>query len=240
MRKRIGPLSLGVSIGLLLSLLALPLPGYTQPAPKPAVQQARIVVTMTEGGADSVEATYTLQNTTGLRDGVIEHILARRPGAEVGDIQASGAATGAHGVVARREGMARVNVPVSGEPATYTLRYTVHRAPGTFAVPILAPGIPVARSEPNVTIETLLPAGMRQQGEWFPSVERIESREGRTVLVHRVINVPSVAIAEYGQGGSFFSLSLLVTLAGLAVLLPILAWWFRHVLARRPALAAAS
>jgi hypothetical protein len=231
MSTRTGIFQLLAGVALVV-LLVPPLPGHAQ-QPRPAVELGQIVVNMADGGDDTVEATYTVQNTGGLEGGVLEHILARRPGAEVGDIQMSGAATGAP-TVERREGMTRVKVTLSGEPATYTLRYTVRRSPGNYAVPILTPNVPVARSEPNVTIETMLPQGKNQEGEWFPSVDRIETREGRTVLVHRVINVPAVTIAEYGQG-SWFNLSLLVTLVGFAVLIPILVWWFSHALARRPA-----
>ena len=226
-----------VAIGVVVvALFAMPSPSSAQPSqaqPKPAVEQARIVVNMNDGGDDTVEATYTVQNTAGLQGGAVGHVLTRRPGAEVGDIQAAGAATGAP-TVERREGLTQVRVPVSGDPATYTLRYTVRRAPGSFAVPIVAPTIPVARSEPNVTIETTLPAGKNQEGEWFPSVDRIETRDGRSVLVHRVINIPSVTIAEYGQR-SWFNLSLLVTLVGFGILVLILVWWFSHALSPRPA-----
>jgi hypothetical protein len=222
-----------IPIGLaMLALLALPAPSRAQqspaPQPKPVIERANILVNMSEDGNDTVEATYTVQNSAGLEGGVIEHVLARRPGAELGEIQATGAATGGPDVE-RHEGMTRVKVVASGDPATYTLRYAVRRAPDTFAVPILAPNIPVARSEPNVTIETTLPQGKNQQGEWFPSVDRFETRDGRTILIHRVINIPSVTIAEYGQG-SWFSLSLLVTVVSFAILIPILVWWFSHAL----------
>jgi hypothetical protein len=217
----------------LLALFILPAPLQAQQPPRPVVEQARILVTMADGGDDTVEATYTVQNTAGLQDRVVEHILVRRPGAEVGDVEASGATAGTP-TVERREGLTRVKVPVNADPATYTLRYTVRRAPGTYAVPIVAPNVPVARSEPNVTIETTLPPGQNQEGEWFPSIDRTETRDGRTVLVHRVINVPSVTIAEYGRG-SPFNLSLLITVVGFGLLAIILVGWFRHALVRQPA-----
>jgi hypothetical protein len=230
-RTRLGRYRFMAAALALLALLILPAPLQAQ-QPRAAVEQARILVTMGDGD-DTVEATYTVQNTAGLQDRVVEHVLVRRPGAEVGDVQASGATSGTP-TVERREGLTRVRVPVNADPATYTLRYTVRRAPGTYAVPIVAPNIPVARSEPNVTIETTLPPGQNQEGEWFPSIDRTETRDGRTVLVHRVINVPSVTIAEYGRG-SPFNLSLWITVVGFGLLAIILVWWFRHALVRQPA-----
>lgn len=222
--------------GVAAVLVAGATPGWAQPAapaPKPAVDRARIVVTMGQDGNDTVEATYTVVNTVGLKEGMVEHALVRRPGAELGEIQVSGAASGAP-TVDRREGISTVKVAVSGEPATYTLRYGVRRAAGTFAVPILTPRIPVAKSAPNVTIETALPSGTKADGEWFPSVERFDTRDGRTVLVHRVINIPSVAIAEYNRGG-FLNPSLWTTMLGFGFLTVLVVWWFRHAAQRRPA-----
>lgn len=218
-------------------LVLLTVPGATraQPptaAPKPVVEQARIAVSMADGGADAVEATYKVRNTAGLKDNVVEHLLMRRPGTEVADIQASGDAAGSP-TLQPRAGISRVRVTVSGDPATYTLRYAVRRAPGRYAIPILTPGIPVAKSALNVTIETALPPGTKPEGEWFPSVERVETRDGRTVLIQRVINVPSVAIAEYGQG-RLWSRGLVLTLLALALMAVVFVWWFREALARRP------
>lgn len=216
-----------------LTLAAWPVPGTGQPAPKPGVAEAKIAITMGQDGTDTVEATYTVVNTAGLKDGVVEHALVRRPGAEVGAIEAAGAASGAPSIE-QRQGISSVRVTVSGEPATYTLRYTVRRAAGTFAVPLPTPRIPVVRSAPNVTIETAVPPGAKVDGEWFPSVERFELREGRTVLVHRVINIPSVAIAEHDRGG-FLSASQWITVLGIGFMAVVLVWWFRHSAERRPA-----
>jgi hypothetical protein len=221
-----------IAIGAVVSLLtAWPAPGAAQPAPKPAVAEARIAITMGQDGSDAVEATYTVVNTAGLKDGVVEHALVRRPGAELGPIEASGATTGSP-QIDTRQGISSVRVTVSGEPATYTLRYGVRRAPGSFAVPIPTPRIPVARSASNVAIETALPPGTRADGEWFPSVERVETRDGRTVLVHRVINVPSMAIAEYDRGG-FLTPSQWTTLLGVGFLLVVVIWWFLHAVRTR-------
>jgi hypothetical protein len=203
------------------------------PAPKPGVREAKILVRMAQDGADTVEATYTVVNTAGLKDGVVEHAVVPRPGAEVADVQASGAAT-APPTLAPREGLGSVRVTVSGEPATYTLRYTVRRGPGVYAVPILSPRIPVTRSAPDVTIETTLPPGARLEGEWFPALQGVETRDGRTVLVHRVINIPSVTIAEYDRGG-LLTPSQWTTLLGLLFLAIVLVWWFRDALPRQRA-----
>jgi hypothetical protein len=218
-----------------LTLLGLSGPAWAQPA-RPAVDQARVIVTMGSDGQDTVEATYAVRNAGALKGGVLEHLLVRRPGAEVGEIRLDGAASGTP-ELERREGISRVRVTVSGEPATYTLRYSVRRAPGTFAVPIVMPAIPVARPVPGVLIETSLPPGAQLAGERFPSVERVETREGRTVVIHRVINIPSVTIAEYGAGRRF-TLSLGVTVVALAVLLAVVLGWFGHAVTRRPARAA--
>lgn len=233
MDTRRGGFELILSGAAVLVLAAWPAPSPAQPAPKPAVDQAKIVIAMGQDGNDTVEVIYTVVNTASLKDGVVEHALVRRPGAELGEIQVAGAATGA-ATLERRAGISTVKVAVSGEPATYTLRYGVRRAAGTFAVPILAPRIPVARSAPNVTIETSLPPGTKADGEWFPSVERVDTRDGRTVLVHRVINIPSVAIAEYNRGG-LLNPSQWTTVLGFGFLIVVLVWWFRHAAQRRPA-----
>lgn len=220
--------------GVALALLGFAVPSPAQqaaPPPKPAVATAKIVVTMGQDGNDTVEATYAVQNTAGLKGGVVEHALLRRPGAEVGEIAATGAAAGPPSLE-RREGISIVRVTVSGEPATYTLRYPVRRAAGAFGVPLLTPRIPVAKSAPNVTIETVLPPGTKPDGEWFPAVERVETRDGRTVLVHRVINIPSVAIAEYGQG-RVFTARLWISVIALAFLGVVLVWWFAHAMPQR-------
>jgi hypothetical protein len=224
-------------VGIALVVLGVTAVGWAQPAappPKPAVATAKVAVSMGADGNDTVEATYTVQNTAGLKGGVVEHALARRPGAEVGEIAAAGAATGPP-ELERREGISILRVTVSGEPATYTLRYPVRRAAGAFAVPLLVPRIPVARSAPNVTIETTLPPGSRPDGEWFPSVERVETREGRTVLVHRVINIPSVTIAEYGTG-RVVTARWWIGAVALVFLGLVVVWWFAHAMPqRRPA-----
>lgn len=220
--------------GGLLVLLTVAGPSAGQPAappPKPGVAEAKIRVSMGQDGNDTVEASYTVLNTAGLKDRVVEHALVRRPGAEVGEIQATGAVTGEPSLE-RRQGISSLRVTVSGEPATYTLRYTVRRAPGVYAVPLLSPRIPVAKSLPNVTIETSLPPGTKLDGEWFPSLHAVESRDGRTVLVHRVINIPSVTIAEYGRGW-LLTPSQWTTLIGLAFLAAVLIWWFSHAMRQR-------
>ncbi|MGH7265269.1 MAG: hypothetical protein ACREMB_10510 [Candidatus Rokuibacteriota bacterium] len=236
-RRALGALGrLIATAGAILTLLLGAVPGYGQtaaPAPKPGVREARIAVQMGQDGADTVEATYTVVNTAGLKDGVVDHALVRRPGAEVADVQASGAATGPP-TVEPREGLGSVRVTVSGEPATYTLRYTVRRSPGVYAVPVLSPRIPVTRSAPDVTIETTLPPGTRLEGEWFPAIHGVETRDGRTVLVHRVINIPSVTIAEYDRGG-LLTPSQWTTLLGLLFLAVVFVWWFSDALPKRRA-----
>lgn len=216
---------------LVLLVLAGTAPAAAQQAPRPSLTAVQVLVTLTDGGEDTVEATFTVQNTAGLAGGTVEHLLIRRPGAQIGEVTVAGAAMGAPQVTPG-QGITRYRVPVGGEPATYTLRYTVRRAPGTFAVPILAPSIPVARPERLVTIETRLPGGQVLAGEFFPSIDRRDTREGRQVLVHRVINVPAVVIAEYGAS-TRFSASGWVSLVGLLLFAAVLGGWYRHVLIRR-------
>jgi hypothetical protein len=229
MGRRAIPGCLGGGVVLALALTAAP-PAVAQAPPKPAVSEAKIVISLAEGGEDTIEATFTVTNTAGLKDGVVEHLLVRRPGAQVGEVTAQGA-SGTPEMV-KGEGITRYRIAVAGEPATYTLRYTVRRAAGAFAVPILAPGIPVATSERKVTIETTLPAGQQLAGEFFPSLDRTERRDDRIVLVHRVINVPAVAIAEYGRARRF-SASGWVTLVGFVLFAVVLGGWYRSVLRRR-------
>jgi hypothetical protein len=228
-RRRL-PRGWGVALALGLAL-GTTLPGWAQqaPPPKPVVAEAKILVTMGADGQDTVQATYTVLNVAGLKDATVDHALVRRPGAEVGAVEASGAATGAPATT-QKGGISSVRVTVSGEPATYTLKYGVRRAAGTYAVPLLTPRIPVAKPLPNVTIETALPPGQKLDGEWFPSIDRTETRDGRTVVIHRVINIPSVTIAEYGRN-VWLTPSLLITLVAVGFLLVVIVAWFRHAAA---------
>lgn len=217
--------------GMVLALVLTVTPAViAQAPPKPAVSEAKIVITLAEGGDDTVLATFTLINSAGLKDGVVEHLQIRRPGAQVGEVTVEGASGALE--VAKGEGITRYRIAVTGEPATYTLRYTVRRAAGAFAVPILAPSVPVATSERKVTVEAALPPGQQLVGEFFPSFDRMERRDDRTVLVHRVINVPAVAIAEYGRARRF-SASGWVTLVGFVAFAVVLGGWYRSVLRRR-------
>ncbi len=204
---------------------------WAQRPPRPSVVSARIVVTLGPNGEDAVEATFTVQHTAGLPGGVVEHLLVRRPGAQIGEVAVAGAATGVAEVMPG-QGITRYRISVTGDPATYTLRYPVRRAPGVFAVPILAPGIAVAGSDRLVTIETLLPDGQVLAGESFPPIDRREVRDGRQVLVHRIVNVPAVVIAEHGARGRFTA-SGWVSLVGLLLFAAVLGGWYRHVLIRR-------
>jgi hypothetical protein len=216
---------------MLLMVLAATPPATAQAPARPSVTQARITVSFTDGGEDTVEATFTVQNTAALADGQVEHLLVRRPGATIGDVNTSGAASGAPQVTPG-QGLTRYRVVVTGDPATYTLRYSVRRDAGAFAVPVLAPNLPVARSERLVTIESWLPPGQLLAGEYFPSIDHREEREGRQVLVHRIVNVPAVVIAEYGTSRRF-SASAWVTLIGFVLFGAVLGGWYRHILKRR-------
>lgn len=215
-----------VSLGVLLVGALGAAPALAQEAPAATVAEAVITVDMGEDGTDSVEATYTVEGADQLEDGV-EHLLVTRPGVEVGEIEASGDAESAPEIT-EGEGVTRVLVPVSGETTTYTLSYTVTRDEGTFGVAIIAPNLPPSSPQRNVAIETTLPEGEELAGEFFPSVSRTEEEEGRLSLIQRVINVPSVVIAEYGASAARVSLSEIITVVALVVFLGVLFGWYRQ------------
>lgn len=215
-----------IAPGLVLSfLLSLPATALAQQS-KPQIESSQISIRMGADGNDTVEATYAVTHTASLKDGTLPHLLVKRPGVDVSQLQVSGAASGPI-QFAFNGNLGRAAIKVVGEAATYSLHYTVRRAPGTFAIPIVVPDVPPASAGTPIAIETWLPQGQSQVGEWFPSVDRVESRDGRTVLVSNVGNIPSTVIADYSQG-PLLNLSNVLTVIALAVLIVVFVWWFRH------------
>ena len=146
---------------------------------------------------------------------------------EVGEISVTEGGSG-QPELSEGEGISRFRVPVSGDPATYTLRYDVQTDEQTSAVPLVVPDVVVAPpGDSDIVIETLLPEGERLTGEVFPSLTGSEMRDGRQVLIHRVNNVPSRAIAGYGQEVSTFGISDFTVAAALAVFGLVLVFWYR-------------
>lgn len=208
-------------------MLVLAAPAHAQEETEPTLVEARIVVDKNQDGNSSVEAAYTVEGTAGLEGGAIEHLLVRQPGAEVSEISV---AEGGSGEVesSEGEGISRSRVPVSGDPATYTLRYEVRTDQQTFSVPIAVPDVVAAQpGDSDIVIETLLPEGERLTGELFPSVTTKEMRDGRQVLIQGVNNVPSRVIAQYGEEVSGFGISTLTVAAALVIFGVVLFFWYR-------------
>lgn len=221
------------SIGLLLALLVCiamlvsTTPAQAQEDAAPTMIEARIAVDMSQGGSNSVEATYTVEGTDGLEDGVVEHLLVRQPGAEISEISLENGSSD-EVEVSEGEGIFRARVPVSGEPASYTLSYEVRTNQQTFAVPIAVPDVAVAEpADSDIQVETMLPEGERLTGEVFPSVSSREMRGGRQVLIQRVNNVPSRVVAQY-SGGSVFGVSTFTSAAAIAIFGVVLFFWYRR------------
>lgn len=223
--RRFARIAVGALGALLVSALAAA-PALAQEPPPATVADAEITVDMGVDGSDSVEATYTIEGADKLEGGV-EHLLVTRPGAAVGEISVSGDAE-PNLEITEGEGVTRILVPVSAETASYTLSYTVTRDEGVFGVVILAPNLPPSSSQRNVAIQTMLPEGEQLAGEFFPSVSRTEEEGGRLSLIQRVINVPSVVIAEYGASAARISLSEIITVVALVVFLVVLVGWYRQ------------
>lgn len=213
------------TVALTLFLLLM-LPGFTLAAEAPKVSQGKIVVDFGADGTDTVQATYTVTAVDGLPDGVLEHLWVTRPGSAVSDIQVTG--DGQSPTITEGKGITRVKVKLTANPATYTLQYKVQRESGSFSVPVFTPNLPVAKPEPNVLIESILPPGQVLAGENFPAVVGEEVREGRNVQLHRVINVPSAVIAEYGSARRV-SLSDVITVAAVLLLVSVMFFWFRYM-----------
>jgi hypothetical protein len=193
---------------------------------EPVVQAARITIDHADDTTSSVEASFELGD---VGEEGIEHLLVHRRGATVQDVSIDGEVID---VPAQADGMSRVVGPVSGEEVSYTVTYTVSRDDGVFTVPILGPEAPRDASDRAVTVEVLLPPGTVLSGEAFPSVDRRETRDGREVVLHRVINVPSVVITEYGESGRL-SLSDWITAIALLLFAAMLAIWYRQSLTGR-------
>ncbi len=194
--------------------------------------KARVVTEMSQDGNNSVEAMYTVEGTDGLEDGVVEHLLVRQPGAEIGEISVENGSSD-EAELSEGEGISRYRVPVSGDPATYTLRYEVRTDPQTFTVPIAVPDVAVAQpADSDIEIETLLPEGERLTGEVFPSTSSMETRDGRQVLLQRVNNVPSRVIAQYGEG-SVFGISNFTSALAVAAFGVVLFFWYRRTFGGR-------
>lgn len=208
-------------------VLVFAAPAHAQDETEPTLVEAQVVVELNQDGNNSVEATYTVEGTDGLEGGAVEHLLVRQPGAEVGEIS-TGEGGSREVEFSEGEGISRVRIPVSGDPATYTLRYQARTDPQTYAVPIAVPDVAVAQpGDSDIVIETLLPDGERLTGEVFPSVTSMETRDGRQVLVNRVNNVPSRVVAQYGEGGGL-TISDFTSAAALGVFGVVLVFWYRR------------
>jgi hypothetical protein len=208
-------------------VLVFAAPAHAQEETEPTLVEARVVVDLNQNGNNSVEATYTMQGTDALEGGAVEHLVVRQPGAEVGEISTGEGGSGGE-EPSEGEGISRVRIPVSGDPATYTLRYQARTDPQTYAVPIPVPDVAVAQpGDSDMVIEILLPEGERLTGEVFPSVTSVETRDGRQELVQRVNNVPSRIVAQYGEGG-VVTISNVTSAAALAVFGVVLFFWYRR------------
>lgn len=193
----------------------------------PTMVKSQIAVDMSQDGDNSVEVTYTVESTDGLEDGVVEHLLVHQPGAEIGEISVENGNSG-EAEISEGEGISRYRVPVSGDPATYTLRYDVRTDPQTFTIPIAVPDVAVAQpADSDIEIEILLPESERLTGEVFPSVSSTETQDGRQVLLQRVNNVPSRVIAQYGEG-SVFGISNFTSAGAVVVFGVVLFFWYRR------------
>jgi hypothetical protein len=199
---------------------------FAQEEPAPTVQAASITVDHADDGTSSVEATFELGD---VGEEGIEHLLVHRAGVTVQDLMVDGEAIE---VPDQSDGISRVATPISGEQVSYTVTYTVSRDDGVFAVPILTPEAPRDASNRAVSVDVLLPPDMVLAGEAFPSVERREQRDGREVVAHRVINVPTVTITEYGAGERF-ELSSWITVVALLLFAAVVILWYRQSLAGR-------
>lgn len=209
------------------AMLVFAAPAKAQEDAAPTMVKARVVTDMSQDGNNSVVATYTVKGAGGLENGVIENLLVHQPGAKIGEISVEKGSS-ADAELSEGEGISRYRVPISGDPATYTLRYKVRTDPQTFTVPIAVPDIAVAQpADSDIEIETLLPKGERLTGEVFPSVSSMETRDGRSVILQRVNNVPSRVVAQY-TGGSVFGVSNLTSGFAIAVFGVVLFFWYRR------------
>lgn len=201
---------------------------HTQEEAVPTLVEARVVVELNQDGNNSVEATYTVEGTDSLEGGAVEHLLVRQSGTEIGEIVVETDDGSSEVEISEGEGISRFRVPVSGEPATYTLHYDVRTDAQTFAVPIAVPDVAVAPpAEIDIVIETLLPEGERLTGEVFPTVTSMETRDGRRVLIHRVNNVPSRVVAQYGEEVGF-GISTFTSVAAVTLFGVVLFFWYRR------------
>jgi hypothetical protein len=214
------------------AMLVFAAPAQAQEDTVPTMVEARIVVDMSQEGNNSVEATYTVEGTDGLEGGAVEHLLVRQPGVEIGEISVVEGGSG-EAELSEGEGISRYRVPVSGDPATYTLRYEVRTDPQTFAVPIAVPDVAVAQpADSDIQVEILLPEGERLTGEVFPSVSSMETQDGRQVLLQRVNSLPSRVVAQYGEG-NVFGISNFTSALAVAIFGVVLFFWYRRTFGGR-------
>ncbi|MDP9353192.1 MAG: hypothetical protein M3P51_16860, partial [Chloroflexota bacterium] len=230
--RQLRPVRLLLALFVSAAMLVFAVPAQAQEEAAPTMVKARVVTEMSQDGNNSVEAMYTVEGTDGLEDGVVEHLLVRQPGAEIGEISVENGSSD-EAELSEGEGISRYRVPVSGDPATYTLRYEVRTDPQTFTVPIAVPDVAVAQpADSDIEIETLLPEGERLTGEVFPSTSSMETRDGRQVLLQRVNNVPSRVIAQYGEG-SVFGISNFTSALAVAAFGVVLFFWYRRTFGGR-------
>ncbi|WP_129113602.1 hypothetical protein [Halegenticoccus tardaugens] len=149
------------------------------------------------------------------------------PGTEVQNVQASVNGQPVEPTVDRSDRYMTVSVPVSdvsaGETVTVGMSYSVSGEAGSLNVPLWVPEYETTGSNPVVSLTITLPEGQQVQGSAFP---KLNDQNGNVVTAN-LLHMPGFVKFNYGSGASsFFTIELLSTVIGVALIVGILGGWF--------------
>lgn len=210
-------------------------PTTAQEGQDPDVTLAQTSVQVDAGEMSTVSAQYQFDVTsTGSGDAslsAIEGTMWLFPNHEVGDVSATVNGNEVTPNVTRHDRYMDLAVPVenvgNGETLTVRVEYTVQGPPNKLKAPIWVPSFETAGTERTIDMTVNLPDGTQVHGASFPKVGARSN--GGTTLQYSMLHVPGFVLVNYGEGaGSFFTLDVLSTIIGLAVIFGFLGLWVAY------------
>lgn len=212
----------------LLAGVAVPI--AAQEASSPSVTLNDATIDINAGENSQVTATYKFKvENPGSGEKQLSTITGtiwRFSGHEVSDISATVNGEEVSSTVSKESRFMDLSVPVSdvnaGETVTVKLSYTVASSADKLKTPLWVPEYETTGTDRVIDMTVALSDGAQVQGATFP---KIDSKDGN-VLQYQLIHMPGFVSLQYGQGaGSFFTLDVLSTLAGLVMIFGFLGLW---------------
>lgn len=218
---------------LCLAGASVPAVGSSTAQVDPPVTLAGATVTVDVGEPRRVDATYRFRiggsggGTGTASRPAIDGTVWRFPGREVDALTARVDGTPVDPEVTREARHLRVSVPVPDDATDRTvvvrIRYRVEGPAGRLRLPLWVPTARPAGVDRIVEVTVRLPDGTRVQSAAFPTVG--ERRDGGTVLVTRLPQMPGLVALRYGPGSPGLTLDRAVGLAGVGTLVGLGAAW---------------